>query len=568
MSLSSITGWTRLEPQARSADMKQSLQAQVRDPLWMLTRQWQVGEFSGHDAGSPAQVHASLTWKALTDYRPSVVVGGPALAYDRSVPLEAHVEREAVVLGLRFAVQLGVQFEEMLAAATLNADIPLYRVAYSVDSKVPVGELDDIASIRFRMLAAGRVTNGESLYESAVDFLAGRAPKTPPPNGGDPAVRAVLSAFVAYRQSLFSEPAQDDAWNEDGLEYRFSIGARGPEDDVLAVDSFRGGRLDWYSFSLGTEALQSTQEPQTGIVDLVLLPVHVTFSGMPTQRWWEFEDSQIDFGQLDTDSTDLTKMVVAEFALVYGNDWYELPVELPVGSLSRVTQVIVTDTFGIRTLVNAASSQAPPIERQWRMFTIEGPQRDADFMLLAPTMNFVVDGDTLEDVLFIRDDMADMAWAIQKRILGPLDAGVDGYESYRQRIAKNPPPDRPTAKPNGPAIYYLAGTTVPDPWIPLVPMKGLDGSLLLRRGIMDHPEAPSLVTVRAELLEPAKPLFFNDHVVPRAGIQVSRYFRRTRWTDGSTYLWLARRTRPGRGEGYSGLAFDLIQTLKSPAGAQ
>jgi len=548
--------------------MKQSLQAQIRDPLWMLTRQWQVGEFSGHDAGSPAQVHASLAWKVLTDYRPSVVGGGPALAYDRSVPLEAHVEREAVVLGLRFAVQLGVRFEEMLAAATLNADITLYRVAYPVDSKAPDVELDDIASVRFRRLAAGRVTNGELLYESAVDFLAGRMAKTPPPSGGDAAVRAVLIAFVAYRQSLFSEPALDDAWNEDGLEYRFSIGARGPEDDVLVADSFRGGRLDWYSFSLGTEALQSNQQPQTGMVDLVLLPVHVTFSGMPTHRWWEFEDSQIDFGQLDTDHTDLTKMVVAEFALVYGNDWYELPVELPVGSLSRVTQLIVTDTFGIRTLVNPASSQAPPIERQWRMFTIEGPERDADFMLLAPTMNFVVDGDSLEEVLFIRDDMADMAWAIQKRILGPLDAGVDGYESYRQRIAKNPPPDPPTAKPNGPAIYYLAGTTVPDPWIPLVPMKGLDGSLLLRRGIMDHPEAPNLITVRAELLEPAKPLFFNDHIVPRAGIQASRYFRRTRWTDGSTHLWLARRTRPGRGEGYSGLAFDLIQTLKSPTGAQ
>jgi len=87
--------------------MKQSLQAQVRDPLWMLTRQGQVGEFSGHDAGSPARVHASVAWKLLTDYRPAVSGGGPALAYDRSVPREAHVEREAIVLGLRFEAQLG-----------------------------------------------------------------------------------------------------------------------------------------------------------------------------------------------------------------------------------------------------------------------------------------------------------------------------------------------------------------------------------------------------------------------------------------------------------------------------
>ena len=72
MSLSSITQWSRLEPRARDAEMKQSLQAQIRDPAWMLARQWQVGEFSGHDAGSPAQARVSLAWKRLTDYRPKV----------------------------------------------------------------------------------------------------------------------------------------------------------------------------------------------------------------------------------------------------------------------------------------------------------------------------------------------------------------------------------------------------------------------------------------------------------------------------------------------------------------
>src|SRR5262249_38968889 len=149
------------------------------------------------------------------------------------------------------------------------------------------------------------------------------------------------------------------------------------------------------------------------------------------------------------------------------------------------------------------------------------------------------------------------------RIQGPLDVGVDGYESYRQRIAKNPPPGPPTAKPGGPDIYYLAGTTVPDNWIPLVPVTGPGSSLWLRRGLMDHHEEPGLVTVRAEVLEPGQPLFMRNHVISRSGVEVTRYFRRTRWTDGSTFLWLARRTRPGRGEGYSGLAFDLIVNLQS-----
>ena len=64
----SITYWNRLEPRPRSSSIKRSLAAQVRDPLWLLGRQWQVGEFQGEDAGVPgicrsggyAYAHAGL----------------------------------------------------------------------------------------------------------------------------------------------------------------------------------------------------------------------------------------------------------------------------------------------------------------------------------------------------------------------------------------------------------------------------------------------------------------------------------------------------------------------------
>ena len=45
-------GWTRLEPQSISGDPTPGLEARVHDPLWMLTRQWQLGEFHGQDLGS------------------------------------------------------------------------------------------------------------------------------------------------------------------------------------------------------------------------------------------------------------------------------------------------------------------------------------------------------------------------------------------------------------------------------------------------------------------------------------------------------------------------------------
>ena len=49
----SITSWMRLEPRNRNAEMNTSLQARIYDPLWLLARQWQFGEFQGEDNGSP-----------------------------------------------------------------------------------------------------------------------------------------------------------------------------------------------------------------------------------------------------------------------------------------------------------------------------------------------------------------------------------------------------------------------------------------------------------------------------------------------------------------------------------
>ena len=49
----SITTWARLEPQTAADDIATGFAARVHDPLWLLARQWQVGEFQGEDAGTP-----------------------------------------------------------------------------------------------------------------------------------------------------------------------------------------------------------------------------------------------------------------------------------------------------------------------------------------------------------------------------------------------------------------------------------------------------------------------------------------------------------------------------------
>ena len=48
--------WTRLEPVTATGDPRPGLEARVHDPLWLLARQWQLGEFAGEDAGTPLTV--------------------------------------------------------------------------------------------------------------------------------------------------------------------------------------------------------------------------------------------------------------------------------------------------------------------------------------------------------------------------------------------------------------------------------------------------------------------------------------------------------------------------------
>src|SRR5438874_2611511 len=59
-----VRGWNRLEGRPRSEDFERSLKAEVRDPLWFLTRQWQFGEFEGDDAGSPIDAGRRLLFDA------------------------------------------------------------------------------------------------------------------------------------------------------------------------------------------------------------------------------------------------------------------------------------------------------------------------------------------------------------------------------------------------------------------------------------------------------------------------------------------------------------------------
>ncbi len=572
----SITTWTRLEPLPRDASMERSLQAQVRDPAWMLARQWQVGEFLGADAGSPVQATLAGELQTVTTYCPG---SDPTatMPLDQKLPLEVHVERENVELKLRGSVQLGFYFESLVnqsGIASASTVIAAFRQSFPIAATPPDPTYAPVDAVRFRSLMAGRVTDGEALYAAAAAAAAGQTPPTPlPPAATNPGMPAVIAAFLAYRASLFSEPpAGDLPWQSEELDYDFALGSPTPAQNLLLnAPSFPGGHLDWYSFALANGSANSvaTANPaQVTPVNFNFFPNHVTFRGVHDPRWWTFEDSVTDFGQLDAQHVDLAKLLVMEFALVYGSDWFSVPIPSPIGNLCSITTLVVTDTFGVRTLIRPSEQTVVnPGESPWSMYKLSGNGMRSDFIMLDPTLGLVQDAGELEEVMFLRDNMAAMAWAVEHQLQGDLDSAVDAQEAYLQRLKTNPPPPPPQATAGGPQIYYTVEQAVPDYWIPMVPVQTAEGSLYLRRGTMEIPTTQGLLYVqpRALILDPGEPFFLADRVLPPTGILVDRYFRRTRSIDGTTYVWMARKSGPGRGPGWSGLRFDVAQNMGQPA---
>jgi len=585
--MASITSWMRLEPRSRDAEMRTTLQARVYDPLWLLARQWQLGEFQGEDNGSPVMARWRAESALLTRYyagaiKPNTMVSAPR--YDSRLPLETLVEREttnpAVELmtqqqKLRFAVEAGQQFLRILQQQSMSHD---YRDTFIRHYAFPVLTTEqrialDGDSLGFYDVMTTRVPDGRQLYDAFRSIGAG-AIKFPAElqiaHNDEGAVERVIRLWLPWLQTLFSEPdADNSAWVADRLEYAFSVGTRlSDAEQILTAQEYTDGHLDWYAFDRNLEVtLGGAADTATTEITRTIIPAPVSFRGMAAARFWEFEDAQVDFGAVDAGPTDLARMLLVEFALSYGNDWFVIPIELDVGSLCRTRSLVITDTFGVRTLIRPSGERDMP-HPEWRMFQLSQLPIDMDLkpepnlFFLPPSIIKSLESRPLEEVLFLRDEMANLAWGVERLVESATERPLNRYEAYlqerQQREAKKPPP--PVIPPG--TLRYQLETEVPDYWIPLIPAR-IGQELRLRRGaVLKFDGKTEIVPARGRILmsKPGPDLALYEEEVPREGVRVTRSYQFTRWIDGSTHLWIGRHKGVGHGEGSSGLQFDIIET--------
>jgi hypothetical protein len=270
---------------------------------------------------------------------------------------------------------------------------------------------------------------------------------------------------------------------------------------------------------------------------------------MPADRLWEMEDAQVNLGLIEAEPWDLARLLVAEFALTYGNDWLVVPVDVPFGSLTRVESVMYTTTFGEHFVVQPTTEVSP--DAHWRMFTITDPVGGGalDGLLIPPGALAVQDGPALEEVLFLRDEMANLVWAVERSVQGPSGAARD---RGRERDDPRPPNPGPVERAQ---LDYLLQTGVPARWVPYLPRSSGYRAIDLVQGMMTAADGTG-VRPLGRLLNRADVKVLKDAEVPREGIVVRRQPSVTRRADGGYERWVTRRVRVGRGEGASRLAFD------------
>ena len=576
--MTSITRWNRIEPRVRDPSLP-GLEARLADPLWLLARQWQLGEFTGEDAGSPIAARIEAHVGMLSRLASGVVSGridGPH--YDpHNQPLEAVVEREPVLQArsrnVRLAGEAGLAWWRALDAVDLTHRREDYLLHWAIrpltdDERAT---LDDTTARRADLLA-GRVPDGVRLRDAFVDVRArgGERPAAPRYDEGweRVAVRKAIDAFLAWWAALDDDAADADpqsCWAGSRLEYQFTTsGVVDGHELVLTAPEYTGGALDWSTFDIGSSSaslMADGLDDDSSALMRTALPAPAAYRGMPAPRYWELEDAAVSFGAIDAGREDLNRLLLTDFALLYGNDFFVVGLDLAVGALCRIDKIVVTDTFGGRWRI-ASVEKLDGTGGHFHLFRQTGDANPDGLFVLAPSLASRLVGPDLEEVAFVRDDTAAVAWAIERTVLGPGGVPMHRRESEaelreRLRRADREAGTTPIRQAEQPLRYRLAELP-PAYWLPLVPAKtGVNSYDLQLRALLDDEDPLQPILPQGRIVRNGD--LIRDEEVPRTGISVVRAYRQARWRDGSSRLWIGRSRRLSQDEGPSGLTFDATE---------
>jgi hypothetical protein len=511
-----------LEPGRTDTD--EGLRARVADPVWFLTRQWQLGELQGEDASSPVVVssapkHVPISYdRARPDLDPSVVPG------------EALLEAEPGgwwTIGRR--VRLGRAAEPLL---------------------------DDGARARYRI---GRLP---APYEDLAGAVDGRA---------------VFASGRLAGHAIWSEVPSPppDRWSASELDYSASFEAGGIR---LRANNHAGGDVDWFTVDADQKPIAVTRAaPATQRREVI--PGRLDYPGAPHPRWWQLEDRAVDIGGFSPDRSHFATMLLLDVALAHADDWFSFPVPRPLdrnqpssGVLVTLEGVTVRDSFG-----EVWPLKAPPASGadSWSLFHSKGLSESQ--LLIWPVAVSPHPGPVLDEILIGVDEDANLAWAVELR--------ADGLQILKDAETASAIAE---ATRTGTRVFrYLPSTTLPNGWYPYervrvddpLPTGGGPGTKETNPGSGDGRSGSWRQAVLADLTGeyprfrpgpvsrliggPSGPGLGRGHqlgstAIPSNGVMLRRRAMLARDTNGRPVLWVERSTAPVSGPPVSHLRFDVF----------
>ncbi|WEK44002.1 MAG: hypothetical protein P0Y64_04000 [Candidatus Sphingomonas colombiensis] len=547
--------YSRLEPQSVTGDPTAGVAAALHDPLWSMLRQWQVGEFAGEDAGTPLAVTIGTSSTPITLFAPGAP-GGGAMAgqpIGSRATLDRLIEAEPPATpgaGSRQRAEASATLIAALAEAGLD-------VATVLPGRYPfgAGATGDLP----RPALAVMLRAGADAEPIAADLEAGTPDWLAP---GSAAAKAAAQEWLGWYRAGVSPTASGACWDAKRLEYHFSVATdAGRGQKVFTAPMHLGGDIDWHALDLVPGASMSANgdptfpltphDPPAGDgTPPTTLVAPLRFAGMAADRFWEFEDGRVNFGSMSVQINDPARLCLIEFATVYGCDWFLAPVEVSASAFTTVTSLSVVDSFGVTTTIERAGTGSPGARFCLFEPSVAGSTETARGLLTIGGARGALEGPPREMVVFLRDETANMVWAIETNV---EDASglVRSRQDELRAIPDYPPPD-PRAE-----LRYTLETEVPRHWIPMVPvpMAGATNGFILRKGTMTDADDS-----RGRILA-GKPRELFDPEVPRGGIRVSRTPTLARDAAGRPIRWTALRSGEGFGELTSGFASDSAEKI-------
>jgi hypothetical protein len=518
----SLTTWTRIEPDVYTGDPQKDLAlgiaAELADPLWLLGRQWQMGEWQGEDAGSPVSAQVSATSYAID----SLSIGGKSVAYQAaSTPTDTLVEHDGGGADLALRATGGRVFLAALEEHSLVGYEARARAAYAFPADAARSVLETL------LVGAGGVDGDKVLAEVASSQIAQTLNIAVPDL---PNFNLAIGQWTEWYGAR-AAPAPNPAWQTERLEYQFSMSAALPEGRVtLSAPEHHGGRIDWDTFNASAFVAPADGAPAVGsVTSLTALPALLQIPGMPSPWFWEVEDGASDAARIEAGPSDTARLLLIEAALAFSPDWFLLSLRLPVGSLSKIDSLQLTDTFEITTTIRAAEEVRP--DPNWSLWKLTQGDSKLGYLLLPPPNISFLTSEPVEEIAVVRDEAANLAWALRRvpataaRVI-PLESGEGD-------------------------LLYVPITPMADERVPLVLIEATDGRFLTEAQLVNQP-----ANIATELL----PAGFRvrDEEVPDEGVTLRRQFELGRTPDGVLRLWVSRQATPGARAPASGLRFDAL----------